>query len=205
SPTFASARSAESLGLLNPPTWVCQVGSGPQTIRPVCDLPWCPYAGLIDDEAAMLRTVSGRATGTTDAHRETAMTRIPTFLGLLALGGCYAEAAPAVQYTTPEPTMVAGPPGGGMDRPAYAGQYGQYQDPNLYQADPNGGEAPAEPYGGQDPSASVDPYSQQAAPQDPNATMGSVDDNEINQTLAPYGSWQEVDGYGRVWRPNATV
>src|SRR5262245_16546358 len=153
----------------------------------------------------MLRTVSGPAPGTTDAHRETAMTRIPALLGILALGACYAEAAPAVQYTTPEPTMVAGPPGGAMDRPAYAGQY---QDPNMYSqapVDPNAGGAPGQPYNDQDPNAPVDPYSQQAAPMDPNATMGSVDDNEINQTLAPYGSWQEVDGYGRVWRPNATV
>src|SRR5215470_1354705 len=94
----------------------------------------------------MLRTLSGRATGTTDAHRESAMTRIPSLLGVLALGACYAEAAPAVQYTTPEPTMVAGPPGGGMDRPAYAGQY---QDPNGYQ-DPNADGAPAGPYAGQD-------------------------------------------------------
>ncbi len=29
--------------------------------------------------------------------------------------------------------------------------------------------------------------------------------NEIDQTLTPYGTWVQVDGYGRCWRPNVVV
>jgi hypothetical protein len=52
----------------------------------------------------------------------------------------------------------------------------------------------------------VDPYPQTDASQaDASAATAPVNDDEINQTLAPYGEWTDVDGYGRVWRPNATV
>jgi Family of unknown function (DUF6600) len=80
-----------------------------------------------------------------------------------------------------------------MDRPAYGGQNNVYQDPGGYpaQVDPNA----------QDSYANVDPP--QGDPQE--AATGPVNDDEINQTLAPYGEWVEVEGYGRVWRPNATV
>jgi hypothetical protein len=33
----------------------------------------------------------------------------------------------------------------------------------------------------------------------------SVTINYFNDTLAPYGSWVEVDGYGRCWRPNVIL
>jgi len=39
----------------------------------------------------------------------------------------------------------------------------------------------------------------------PPSAMGNVDDQEIDQTLQPYGQWVEIPGYGRVWRPDPTV
>jgi len=43
----------------------------------------------------------------------------------------------------------------------------------------------------------MDPNAQAA-----DAPNANVDDQEIDQTLAPYGQWMDVPGYGRVWRPD---
>ncbi|MFT3697475.1 MAG: hypothetical protein QM831_30310 [Kofleriaceae bacterium] len=131
----------------------------------------------------------------------------------------------------PEPTTVAGPPGGGMD-PQYGSQYGASQQPYYQQAPqqvaqapdqggypagyPDGGYGPSteeqaaagtDGYGTGDvtPAPSLDPN---AVSDDPNAAnygMGQVTDTEIDATLDGYGQWEETDDYGRVWRPDTTA
>jgi len=39
----------------------------------------------------------------------------------------------------------------------------------------------------------------------PTAVPADLSQNEIDQTLTPYGSWVQVDGYGRCWRPSVVV
>jgi len=111
--------------------------------------------------------------------------RVPTMIGfsvlaLLATASCYREYEPAAPVYQPQPTVVYGPPGGGMDPVdgAYGGAAGGYSE------------------------EMVEPSSD---PQAPGYVMGTVTDAEIDTTLQPYGEWVEVEGYGRVWRPYTTV
>jgi hypothetical protein len=39
----------------------------------------------------------------------------------------------------------------------------------------------------------------------PTDVPADLTQGEIDQTLAPYGSWVQVDGYGRCWRPSVVV
>ena len=137
---------------------------------------------------------------------------VKTFAGLVALAsaaGCYREVSSPAQpvsygWSTPEPTTVAGPPGGGAD-PGYNDQ--SPDQPGYPQGYPDG-----YPGGSIPPGAGTE-YGQQApdAPDatptpydDPGAT-GSVNDSEIDSTLNGYGEWVEDDDYGRIWRPYTTV
>ena len=128
------------------------------------------------------------------------MTYRIALIGLL-MGGCYAGYGQQ-QQTLPEPVQVAGPPGGNMDQGYYqnpqdpAGyQQGYQQDPAMgYQGDPGSQ---------QDPN--VDPDAQPVDPQQDAAPMADVQDTEIDATLQGYGSWEEDEDYGRVWRPDVTI
>jgi hypothetical protein len=100
---------------------------------------------------------------------------------VIALSGCVHQDQTVDTYF-PEPTIVAGPPGGGMDSSWNA----------AYPAGDSGNPAA---YG--DLVASADPS-------DPGYVMGTVTDAEIDYTLEGYGEWVEIDGYGEVWRPYAT-
>jgi hypothetical protein len=82
----------------------------------------------------------------------------------------------------PEPTEVAGPPGGVIDREWQP----SYSDEN----------------GGAEYAGYVEPSSDPAAA---GYVMGSCTDGEIAATLDGYGEWVEVEGYGRVWRPYTTA
>src|SRR5450432_3687162 len=94
----------------------------------------------------------------------------------------------------PEPTQVAGPPGGQMD-PAYGYQQPGYQqpvgDPQGYQQGYPDGYAPAtEDQAAQDTAqGTVDqPVPEPSAdPNDPGYDMGQVNDTEIDATLDGYG------------------
>ena len=128
------------------------------------------------------------------------MTYRIALIGLL-MGGCYAGYGQQ-QQTLPEPVQVAGPPGGNMDQgydqnpqdPA-GYQQGYQQDPAMgYQGDPGIQ---------QDPN--VDPDAQPVDPQQDAAPMADVQDTEIDATLQGYGSWEEDEDYGRVWRPDVTI
>jgi hypothetical protein len=119
-----------------------------------------------------------------------------------------ANAQPA--YPPAQPTEVQGPPGGGMD-PAWG--YGGAAAPQVNdpQADPQGYDGSMQP---QDPNdgAPQDPYGQYGQPgpdgpldpQAPGATTADVTDDEIDQSLQPYGEWVDDPDYGQVWRPYAT-
>lgn len=145
------------------------------------------------------------------------MTSLRSLLGfaLIAMtaAACMPQTASA-QPGFPQPVEVAGPPGGQMDpQDPYAPQAQQgeadpQQGPDGYQ-DPQQGQDPGYAQGpdGQDGAQmSVDVDAQaQVDPQDPSVAMGDVNDQEIDQTLDGQGSWSDVDGYGRVWRPDATV
>jgi len=122
----------------------------------------------------------------------------------------------------PEPTQVAGPPGGQID-PGYGYQQPAQQQPIAYNGDQPGypqgyqdgyapaSEAqPAEDYAPDGPS-SVDPLTPapslepSADPNDPGYDMGQVNDDEISSTLDGYGQWEESEDYGRVWVPDTTA
>lgn len=139
--------------------------------------------------------------GTLGAPRS-GMTALGSFLApvigaLACLAGCY-RAEP--EYSTfPEPTVVAGPPGGEID-PAWTQH--QYSDhpgyPDGYPAGyPAGTEQVAMQTAG-DLTPSADPSAA-------GYVMGAPNDTEIATALSPYGEWIEVEGYGFVWRPYATV
>jgi hypothetical protein len=115
-----------------------------------------------------------------------------------------------------QPMEQSGPPGGQMD-PQYA-----------YQGPPQGYAGPQ--YGAQQPRPGVNDQAQQPQPgyddqqqgqpppdgdeqgapepsldpQDPNYVMGDVSDSEIDQTLAPYGNWEDDDGT-QVWVPSTSA
>jgi hypothetical protein len=131
-----------------------------------------------------------------------------------------------------DPMVVAGPPGGAIDPGyGYPGQEGdlegQAQAPQApgmpgypagYPSGYPGGAAPdSVPPGVENAAADVtigaaggvavegQVPAPSADPADPGYVMGSVTDQEIDTTLAPYGQWVEDEEYGRVWRPDATV
>jgi Family of unknown function (DUF6600) len=140
------------------------------------------------------------------------------FLGLavpiVLATGCVAQ-DPA-QTTFPDgwgeqPQEVSGPPGGAMD-PGYGYQPPQVSAPyDQYPTDENGAPGTIDPSAND--AAVADPaYDESASmpepsedPQDPGYVMGTVDDAEIDATLDGYGTWEETDDYGRVWRPDTTV
>ena len=140
-----------------------------------------------------------RAHGTNAAHIYAMRGSV---LGLLIVlgAGCYPAYQRSAQTTGPQPypsgsaPYVAGPPGGGMD-PGYGYEQSGYQN----QADPQG-------YQSGDPSA-ADPAAAGTSIdfQVDGSETAQVDDTEIDTTLQPYGEWITDDGYGRVWRPYATV
>lgn len=85
---------------------------------------------------------------------------------------------PDLYATFPEPTEVAGPPGGAMDREWRSGS--SDDTTALY------GESSTDP--------NADAY-----------MTGTCTDGEIDATLGEYGEWIEIEGYGRVWRPYTTA
>ena len=122
----------------------------------------------------------------------------------------------------PEPTQVAGPPGGQID-PGYGYQQPAPQQPIAYNGDqpgypqgyqqgyPDGSEnQPPQDYAANGPSSvdsgtpapSLEPS---ADPNDPNYDMGQVNDSEIDATLDGYGQWEESEDYGRIWVPDTTA
>jgi len=124
------------------------------------------------------------------------------FVGLLALlgtGACYREYTPySAAPFEPGPVTISGPPGGEMDQ-----GYG-YEAPGQpgYPAGYPEGYA----QGTENAAAADQPTPEPSAdPQDPGYVMGTVTDSEIEQALAPHGSWVIVEDYGRVWRPDTTV
>lgn len=127
----------------------------------------------------------------------------------VAAGACYTQDPALSQTNFPEPTEVAGPPGGGMD-PAYGYQQpaaAGYAQPANTDEDPQG-YPEGYPDGTYAYSGVADPDPGQADV-DPNAQPGDaeapVTDDEIDSTLAAYGEWVEDPVYGRVWRPYDTA
>jgi len=134
-------------------------------------------------------------------------------IGALLLGvGCTPiDPAASTFPEQPEPTQVAGPPGGYVD-PGYGyPQQAPQQAPEAadqpgYPQGYQGGDAPSTEgqaatdtaYGAAEPEPS-------ATPDQPGYDMGDVTDPEIDATLDGYGSWQENDDYGRIWRPDAAT
>jgi len=142
---------------------------------------------------------------------------------LLLVMGC-TPIDPAQNTFPQQPQPVSGPPGGGMDpgygyaQPGY-GYPQQQPQPVAY----NGPDQPGYPqgYGPGYPDGTQPSTEDQAAdatangdaqnvepsadPNDAGYDMGQVDDTEIDATLDGYGSWQDTDDYGRVWRPDTTV
>jgi len=134
------------------------------------------------------------------------MTALRPLLGL----ACFATACVAQDpaQTTfpqgwgPQAQQISGPPGGQMD-PGYG--YQQPDQPGYPQGYPDGYAAPStedEAASGTAEDAQPEPS---ADPNDAGYVMGGVSDAEIDTTLEPYGSWEDNEDYGRVWRPNTTV
>lgn len=64
--------------------------------------------------------------------------------------------------------------------------------------------APAAPVAA--PNQPAAPVATAEAPPPPTtAPPSDLDLNQVSQTLTPYGSWVEIDGYGRCWRPSVVV
>lgn len=63
--------------------------------------------------------------------------------------------------------------------------------------------APAAPVAA--PNQPAAPVTTAEAPPPPTAPPTDLDLNAVSQTLTPYGSWVEIDGYGRCWRPSVVV
>jgi hypothetical protein len=141
---------------------------------------------------------------------------------LLLVMGC-APIDPAQNTFPQQQEPVSGPPGGGMDpgygyaQPGYGGPPQQPQAVAYNGPDQPGypqGYAPGYPDGTQpsteDQAAEATANGDQpqvepsADPNDAGYDMGTVDDTEIDATLEGYGSWEETDDYGRVWRPDTT-
>src|SRR5690606_9845816 len=96
---------------------------------------------------------------------------------LALITACYQQ-SPDLYSTFPEPTEVAGPPGGEIDQAWQTG----YVDDNASPAD--------------DASVAADGSGD---------LVGACTDGEIAETLSPYGEWIYIEGYGEVWRPYPTV
>lgn len=171
------------------------------------------------------------ASGTISAHHSGMSTiRIGVGAVMLLIGCTPIDPAQNTFPQQPEPTQVAGPPGGGMD-PQYGQSYGQSSQP--YQPDPQP-QAQDQSYAGGYPDGTYGPSTEDQAaadtaaagtsgygtgdvtpapslgepsddPNSPNYAMGQVTDGEIDATLDGYGQWEETDDYGRVWRPDTTV
>jgi hypothetical protein len=135
---------------------------------------------------------------------------------LLLVMGC-APIDPAQNTFPQQQQPVSGPPGGGMD-PGYG--YPQQQPRAVAYNGPDQpgypqGYAPGYPDGTQpsteDQAAEATANGDLAEPEpsaDPNDAgydMGQVDDTEIDATLEGYGTWEDNDDYGRVWRPDTTA
>ena len=100
----------------------------------------------------------------------------------LALVTACVRTDPAIDGTFPEPTEVAGPPGGEMDR--------------SWSTDVPDGDGAAGELGYVDSSSA-------AAASD--YVTASCTDGEIAATLDGHGEWIYVEGYGEVWRPYTTA
>jgi hypothetical protein len=121
-------------------------------------------------------------------------------VALLGAGACYSYVEPppaAPQWST---TFVSGPPGGAMD-PDQSSPFVPEDEAAAQPIEPDG-TAPGSEAGPTDEAAMPAPSTD---PADPGYAIGSVTDEEIDETLAPYGAWIETEDYGRVWRPDATV
>ncbi|HET9987961.1 MAG TPA: DUF6600 domain-containing protein [Kofleriaceae bacterium] len=152
------------------------------------------------------------------------MRTLPIGVGaLLLVMGC-APIDPAQNTFPQQPQPVSGPPGGGMDpgygyaQPGYGYPQQQPQAVAYNGPDQPGypqGYAPGYPDGTQpsteDQAAEATANGDLQAPEpsaDPNDAgydMGQVDDAEIDATLDGYGTWEESEDYGRVWRPDTTA
>jgi len=130
---------------------------------------------------------------------------------LLAVGCTPIDPAASTFPQQPEPTQVAGPPGGYVD-PGYGYQQqapqpapqAAYQPgyPQGYQ----GGYTPStEDQAATDTGYGVAEPEPSATPGQPGYDMGEVTDPEIDLTLEGHGSWEENDDYGRIWRPDAAT
>ncbi len=176
---------AESLAFLNGAGTICQGAWASQTSESIQDLP------------AMCRKVIELAVGTVTAHnRAMRPLHLAALVVLVGTGACYE--AQSTGSTLPEQASWQGPPGGTIDpgwgyeapdQPGYPAGYADNSVPAGYPED----------------AATQQPLEPSADPQDPGYVMGDVTDGEIDTTLAPYGSWVEEEGYGRVWRPDATI
>src|SRR6201995_5064424 len=132
---------------------------------------------------------------------------------LLLVMGC-APIDPAQNTFPQQQQPVSGPPGGGMD-PGYG-----YPQPQPQAVAYNGPDQPGYPQGYAPgyPDGTQQSTEHQAAeatangevepsadPNDAGYDMGQVDDAEIDATLEGYGTWEDNDDYGRVWRPDTTA
>ena len=153
--------------------------------------------------------------------------RLAALATLLAAAGCYADAPP--QSTLPEPRYVSGPPGGAMDpgyaTPPYAGRSrGAEIGPAQPQVGEDGDdgddgvptespppapapldEAQAGPAAPGDPGDLAQIGPPPGAPGAPTPGTATVSDDEVDAALDGYGQWIDTEGYGQVWRPDATV
>jgi hypothetical protein len=137
-------------------------------------------------------------------------------LALLVVGCAANDPQQSTFPQQPQSMEQSGPPGGQMDPQyayqgppqGYAGpQYGAPQQPqpqysvNSQAQPPQYDEQQGDVAQGPGPDQGDEPS---ADPQDPNYVMGDVGDQEIDQTLAPYGQWEDDDGT-QVWVPNTTT
>ena len=110
----------------------------------------------------------------------------------------YGYGQPGYGYPQQQPQAVAY---NGPDQPGYPQGYAPgYPDGTQPGTEDQAAEATAngDVSSAQEPEPSTDPN---AAGYD----MGQVDDAEIDATLDGYGTWEESDDYGRVWRPDTTA
>ena len=97
---------------------------------------------------------------------------------LALVTACYHQ-DPGAFSTTPTAVEVEGAPSGEFDSEWGAAAFNDSPDGTI--------------------TASID------ASTDPGFVMGATTDSEIDATLAGYGEWIYIEGYGEVWRPYTTV
>lgn len=104
-------------------------------------------------------------------------------------------------YGPQQPPQPGVPPQGYPG--AYPGAPGPGMDPNQQYAgmDPN---APNGMDPSMDPNAGMDPNADPNEPPPGDFDMNAVTDQQIDQTLDNYGTWEDDPDYGRVWRPDVT-